>query len=147
MKLSNSFLLFLIIAIFGCSSRQINQVGLTYNELTSSTWQLKSMNGVEVEPESYSKGLPELHFAEDGKMTGSTGCNQFMGTYIMDEAKLEITTGAMTKMACPGAGEVEFVNGLSRTVQGSIEENMLHLKEESGKVHMILNQMGNHEKK
>lgn len=104
------------------------------------------MNGVEVEPESYFKGLPELHFAEDGKLTGSTGCNQFMGSYKMDEAKLEITTGAMTKMACPGTGEVEFVNGLSLTAQGSIEENRLHLKEESGKVHMIFSQMEINEK-
>jgi len=125
----------------------MNQVGLTYHELASSAWQLKSMNGVEVKPESYFKGLPELHFAEDGKLTGSTGCNQFMGSYKMDEAILEITTGAMTKMACPGSGEVEFVNGLSRTVQGSIKENRLHLRDESGKVHMILNQTDIHEKK
>lgn len=43
-----------------------------------------------------------LDFRAAGVLNGSTGCNQFSGTYTADGAKLAITLGPMTQMACAG---------------------------------------------
>jgi heat shock protein HslJ len=40
-------------------------------------------------------------FAEDGKLSGSTGCNQYFSTYKLDGDQLTIGPLGSTKMACP----------------------------------------------
>jgi len=41
-----------------------------------------------------------LTFAEDGSLTGSTGCNNLMSDYVVDGATLKVGPVATTKMAC-----------------------------------------------
>jgi heat shock protein HslJ len=49
-----------------------------------------------------------INFAEDGKVTGSTGCNSFGGTAKVDGNKIDFGELVMTKMACDGAaGDLE----------------------------------------
>ncbi len=141
MNILKSSLFLLVFLIVSCSSGQVCKVGITNNELTNTGWQLKIINGVEAEPESYMKGLPTLYFAEDGNLSGITGCNHFMGGYKIDDKNLYLTAGAMSKMACPGTGEAEFLNLLSQTVAGVIQAEELHLKDESGKDLMIFRQI------
>jgi heat shock protein HslJ len=43
-----------------------------------------------------------LAFAAGGRLSGSTGCNQFSGSYTTTGTDLTITLGPMTRMACTG---------------------------------------------
>jgi heat shock protein HslJ len=43
-----------------------------------------------------------LVFGTDGTVTGSTGCNQFQGTYTQQGSALTITPGPTTLVACTG---------------------------------------------
>lgn len=44
-----------------------------------------------------------IQFAENGKLTGNSGCNNFGGTYEVNGDIIKISPGAMTMMACENA--------------------------------------------
>lgn len=52
---------------------------------------------------------PTADFTADGRVTGTTGCNTFSGTYETDGRRITIDPGAVTERACadPEAGRQE----------------------------------------
>ena len=47
-------------------------------------------------------------FASDGRVSGSTGCNNFSGEYVVDGDKIDIGPLATTRRACvPALGDQE----------------------------------------
>jgi heat shock protein HslJ len=63
------------------------------------------VSGVDVD--GWEAVAPTLTF-EDGQASGSSGCNQFSGSYTVDGSSLELGEIAMTSMGCPPpADEVE----------------------------------------
>ncbi len=68
--------------------------------LTGTGWVLVSYRGAAAAVPAAANGAATLRFEPAGKLSGSTGCNSFGGTYTADAAKLTITLGAMTQMAC-----------------------------------------------
>jgi heat shock protein HslJ len=76
-------------------------------------------------------------FGDDGRVTGSGGCNRFFGPYEVDGGRLAIGPVASTRMACPepeGVGEQEaaFFAALERVATWSIREDRLQLRDEDG---------------
>lgn len=62
----------------------------------------------------------DLTFASDGKLSGSTGCNRFSGTYRVNGSHMTIGTLATTRMACAEAlmnQEAAFVEAVSSISQ------------------------------
>jgi heat shock protein HslJ len=49
-------------------------------------------------------GAASLAFAPAGRLSGSTGCNSFSGSYTATSSDLTIQLGPMTQRACTGAG-------------------------------------------
>lgn len=43
-----------------------------------------------------------LAFGANGEITGSTGCNNLIGSYAVDGTALSFSTMGTTRMACPG---------------------------------------------
>jgi len=76
-------------------------------------------------------------FGDDGRVTGSGGCNRFSGRYTVDGAALAIGPVAATRKAClapEGVGEQEtsYFAALARVATWSIREERLHLRAEDG---------------
>ncbi|MCC3281952.1 META domain-containing protein [Arthrobacter caoxuetaonis] len=44
---------------------------------------------------------PSLELHEDGRLTGTDGCNRLMGQWVLEEGKVIFKEVAMTMMACP----------------------------------------------
>jgi len=78
-----------------------------------------------------------LAFTED-KVTGSTGCNDFSGTYTSDEEALTITLGPMTQKACTDAAltaqETAVTAQLAKVASYTSDDTGLTLKDSSGAV-------------
>jgi heat shock protein HslJ len=74
-----------------------------------------------------------LTFARGGNLNGSTGCNQFSGTYSLTGAKLTLTLGPMTQIACadPGlqAQETAIVQGIPKVTGFEITGSDLALSD------------------
>jgi heat shock protein HslJ len=72
---------------------------------------------------------------EDGKVTGSTGCNRYSAPFTQAGDRLEIGTIASTQMACEApatAVEREFLDALGRVARWRSDGDALVLADEDG---------------
>ncbi|MEV8337579.1 META domain-containing protein [Leucobacter sp. NPDC077196] len=65
------------------------------------------------------KGNPKLTFEEDGKVSGTDGCNGIGSTYTIEGDRVVIESFVSTMMACPGVDD--WLRGV-REVQLSNDE-------------------------
>jgi len=101
--------------------------------LTSKTWGLESLLGKAINTSSFTSGIPSLLFSKDNKLSGSTGCNNFNGNFNLSGMGLGIDPGAMTKKACAGDGEKNFLNALSQVKSFDVSGDKLQLFGDAGK--------------
>ena len=84
--------------------------------IEGTTWTLTSVDGAEpVAGEAATLTLSE------GRAAGSTGCNRFTGTYVLDGGSISFGRLATTRMACPGelaAHRVDRALGRTRRDRG-----------------------------
>ncbi len=74
---------------------------------------------------------------EQGRASGSDGCNRFMGQYAATASTVKINAGAGTQMACPPevmSQAVAYRNALANAQGFRIEGNTLTLLDGSGQV-------------
>lgn len=131
MRKLNTHLVLFALLITGISScKSFKDMTIPLDQLTSGNWELNELFGNTVQAADYMKGLPSLAFSDDGKLSGSTGCNQFSGDYTLEGAAVKVNPGAMSKMACPGDGEALFLNGISKVAGAKIDGDKLALLDE-----------------
>lgn len=96
-------------------------------QLGDKEWNVTSLLGNTLNVNDLEKGLPSLNFSEDGKLFGSTGCNNFTGSYKLDGTKLSLNPGAMTKMFCPGDTEQNFLKAINQVTNLKMDGSTLNL--------------------
>jgi len=95
--------------------------------LTGNTWELASLLGKNLDLSQFAGGLPTLDFGDVGKLAGFTGCNNFNGSFALEGDKLDLNPGAMTRKACPGTGEKDFLSALAKVKDLKIAKDKLTL--------------------
>ena len=63
----------------------------------------ESAAGIWGNPENSREPSLELH--EDGRLTGTDGCNRMMGRWVLEDGKVRFEEMAMTLMGCPGVDQ------------------------------------------
>jgi heat shock protein HslJ len=86
----------LLLAACGTSTPQAG----TERALDGSSWVLSSVTVDQVAVAADAGASSTLVFAPDGQVSGSTGCNRFVGEWQQDGTTLAITAGATTLAAC-----------------------------------------------
>lgn len=76
------------------------QMSTDRRALAGTNWRLVSFGPVGTEENVVSGTKPTLNFAEDGRASGSTGCNSFSGTYTVRGDTLSFGRMISTKRAC-----------------------------------------------
>lgn len=123
-KISILLSLAFIMTFASCSSvGNLNPLSL----LTGNNWVLSSLMGKALDPSKFLNGLPSLSFLEGGGLTGFTGCNNFNGNFSLDGTKVNLDPGAMTKKACEGSGENDFLGALQQVSNLKVNKNKLTL--------------------
>jgi len=76
-----------------------------------------------------------IRFQTEGKVSGSTGCNRFSGTYALEGHLLHFGQLAMTRMACADDQgiEADYMKALETTRQFQIHRNTLDLLDGAGR--------------
>ncbi|MBI9110698.1 META domain-containing protein [Maridesulfovibrio ferrireducens] len=72
-----------------------------------------------------------LMFSEDGKISGSGGCNRFSGSYTFNDQKVETGPLASTRMACGEAldhQEFKFFEALGQPLSIKTENGLLFME-------------------
>jgi heat shock protein HslJ len=78
-----------------------------------------------------------VRFESDGRLAGHSGCNRFMGSYVLDGDTIEIGHLAATRMACPEPvmeQERLFLEVLEQARGFSRDRTELTLADPEGKV-------------
>jgi copper homeostasis protein (lipoprotein) len=105
--------------------------------LEQTYWKLLELNGQPVAAEAGSREA-HLQLSPSGAtVAGSTGCNQVMGKYELDDESLRFSKMATTRMACPEAlmaQESAFLKALETAAAWKISGNRLELKDVHGTV-------------
>ncbi len=65
--------------------------------LTGGEWHIERIQGL-----APAAGIrPSVAFSPDGRVSGHSGCNRFMGRYTLEPSGLRLSAMAGTRMACP----------------------------------------------
>jgi heat shock protein HslJ len=80
----------------GVSDLVFGESGVTDVTLTGQEWTLTNLGGAPIAPGS---GVTAT-FGDDGSVTGSGGCNRYMGPFTVDGESLAIGPLAATRMSC-----------------------------------------------
>lgn len=123
-KLTSILILTLILSFSSCSSvGNLNPMSL----LTGNNWMLNTLMGKALDPGKFLSGIPSLNFLDGGKLAGFTGCNNFNGAFNLDGAGIKLDPGSMTKKACEGGGENDFLSALGQVSNFKVDKNKLTL--------------------
>lgn len=93
------------------------------------------VSGVDVD--GWEASAPSISFGEDGTASGSSGCNQWGGSYTFDGDTLELGEIAMTSMGCPPpADEVEraYMDALEQANRWRVEDGELVLLDDDAEL-------------
>lgn len=116
-------LLIALVAVFvGCQpSEKLDLTG---------DWKLTEMNGAKLEN-------PEVEITlsfdtDQMQVNGNGGCNQYFGSYTLNNNELEFSNMGATKMACPDIDniEMEYFQLLDGKLIAKSTDNRLELKKE-----------------
>lgn len=107
--------------------------------LGGTSWMLASYgdtSGSQVDPVS----TGTLNFGDNLALSGSTGCNQFAGTYTQSGWELTLNPGATTMMGCPGAvgdQETAVLGALPKVTTFTMQGSDLALADSQGSVLLV----------
>lgn len=113
--------IFVLVILSGCSSvKEITELG-------ESRWVATSLLGKTLTDNEAAKKLPSINFGENGKLFGSTGCNNYTGFFKIKGNTISLNPGAMTKMMCPGNVEQNFLNAIRQATKYRLDGDRLDL--------------------
>lgn len=133
-----TFLILCLVSFLAACGGQEELSNPLVDTLTANDWELSSLLEKDVTEKDFGRQLPFVHFEAGGQVSGSTGCNTFRGAFQSKGNDLRIDPGAMTKMACAGDGEKNFLNALNDVSSAKAGVNELELLDSSGSVLMRL---------
>jgi len=110
---------FLILLVSACGDDDDDQPAAASappTELAGTKWVLSSY--VADDEDVDAAAVAALDFGSDGTVSGTTGCNNFSGTFSQDAEQLTIALGPMTLVACTDdattAQERAIVDGMPK---------------------------------
>lgn len=84
-----------------------------------------------------------MTFTDDGKVSGSAGCNQYSGRYEAEGSKFRFIAPAATRRMCPGAGVMEqeqsFLKALEAVTTMRVEGSRLEFRDDKGALQVTAN--------
>lgn len=113
---------FAAIFINSCSSSSMN------TELSGKGWNVTSLLGKTLDSGLTKNEIPGLIFEKNGKLFGSTGCNNFTGSYKVTDKSILLDVGSMTKMFCPESTEQDFLKAVKQVTGFNFDGGDLNLQ-------------------
>lgn len=126
--------LFAVLLLAGCVSSPVtgSSGDVVAMPLTNTYWQLVSIAGEPV-PETSNEQKAHILFLDDGRVSGFSGCNQYMGDYQVTGENLLFDSMSSTLRACPdNLTEKMLFAAFAKTVGVNLEGIELRLLGEAG---------------
>lgn len=120
--------LLLFILLFFFNEIKAGQAVPAAAGIEDTKWQLVELSNEPVSPLGGEKRPHILLDSTQNKVTGFAGCNNFFGSYEIDEVALKFASLGSTRMSCPDLQlnlETEFLNALDQTAEWEIKDDVL----------------------
>lgn len=127
-------MLFAVVLLAGCAGSSVSDGSgdIVAMPLTNTYWQLVSVAGEEV-PETESEQKANILFLDDGRVTGYSGCNQYMGKYQVEGENLLFDSMSSAERTCEdNLIEQLLFAAFAKTVGVNLEGIELRLLGEAG---------------
>ncbi|KPQ00239.1 META domain-containing protein [Marinobacter sp. HL-58] len=127
-------MLFAVVLLAGCAGSSVSDGpgDIVAMPLTNTYWQLVSVAGEEV-PETESEQKANILFLDDGRVTGYSGCNQYMGKYQVEGENLLFDSMSSAESTCEdNLIEQLLFAAFAKTVGVNLEGIELRLLGEAG---------------
>ena len=132
---SMAIILIAILSLTACTrtTEQQGESPMTIQaSLTETDWWVEDIAGKGVVDRSHTT----IQFAEDGKVVGSTGCNQYFGSAEIEGSNISFGPLAGTRMMCPASlmdQEMKFFQAMGNVTNWEIAKtDLLHLRDAEG---------------
>ncbi len=104
-------------------------------ELQDTYWKLMLLNETEVK-DGGSQREAHIIFGPESRISGSDGCNNYMGTYMLAGEEVTFSQMATTKMACESGAEQPqaFSDALAAVASYNVHADQLELRNSEGTV-------------
>ncbi|MBN1153226.1 MAG: META domain-containing protein [Dehalococcoidia bacterium] len=121
-------------AIFGFAGCRSEGPGTPVGQptLAGTSWRLESLGRTGELVPALTTTEVTLDFTEDGRASGSAGCNRYFGQYSSDETGVLSVSGlGSTKMFCHEPGvmqqEQDYLNALGAASRYEVRDSQLHI--------------------
>lgn len=127
-----SLVLLLGISFVGCSVLKNNKK-IENKPLIGTVWNVVKINKTEIPAIG---STPFILFSETGNYNGSTGCNKFFGTFILNKKTISMENSGATKKMCANMEiERQFLGAIKREINYyTIQADTLVLYEKTTEV-------------
>ena len=110
--------------------------------ITENTWSLQSFTGYDGNTQPILNGtVITAKFFVGGKLTGSGGCNQYSGRYMVQSTQMVVSRITTTSMACHDRNaslqEVQYYAALEDTAALRVHDRVLTLYTPDGKPSLV----------
>lgn len=103
----------LTLGIVGCATTTNPSTERNLNELQNKNWVVSEVYGVALSADPTQSDVPSIQF-DNERVSGSDGCNRFMGGYAVKGTKIQLSNLASTQKACLNATDIpqKFIQAL-----------------------------------
>lgn len=124
----------LLLAVLAITSfANATETNMAEFELIDTEWWVEDIDGRGVIDRAHTT----LHFLEDGRVAGDTGCNRYMGSAEVSGTSISFSPMAGTRKACVPAlmdQEMRFYQAIAKVVSWEVPDTgLLHLRDADGK--------------
>jgi heat shock protein HslJ len=136
-----------VVALAACGSDKHSTNPTSSPDLNQTSWTLGSFNeGGTFKTPAASAAAAVLNFESNSRVSGTTGCKSFNGTYFVSASRLTITPGPMTGGTCHDAAlraqDAATTRQLPQVRNYRVENRVLTLLGETGTSLLTYNQSG-----
>lgn len=120
----------------GCTSSMPNPSTERHlAKLQNKNWVMTEINQVKYKADSVLSAVPMLSF-DNSQLSGSDGCNQFMGGYAVQDTQIKFSNLATTEKAClnPTDLQQKFAQALTQVVSYEATNHELKLFDSNHRV-------------
>ena len=126
-----SFIFIGVLLISACAPPVLDSPARGDADLANTNWTLATLNGSQPVPDT----TITINFDNEGRVSGSDGCNNYSGTYEVDGSTIAFGQMASTMMACPDSSMEQanaYLGALSETATFAVKKDELTLSDADG---------------
>lgn len=125
----------LTLGMVGCATMSNPSTERNLNELQNKNWVVSEIYGTKMTADPTQSDVPSIQF-DNSRVSGSDGCNRFMGGYAVKGTQIQFSNLASTQKACLNATDIpqKYAQALTQVTHYDASKKELKFLDANDKV-------------